>query len=582
VFRISILLATWLLTTTTMGGGGCCWAFCLQEPTSTSRTRTRTRNIIKHPPPPPPTVSSVVLLLRKGRSCEDENEDDDPISTNTSNAKTMASCGVVSRRGVLRDVMGGGGCGLLLSTNTNVGWASSFPAASSSSSPGLDSNPITITTTTTDVATTLFNDDDLISSLTYQRVLGQGAYKTVYLVGVEQARTTTTTQQWALAVEKVTSKSKAKNALYGIQVANELQDRLTLLQLEQQQQQHGYYYPFEQVHAWWFQSTPPSDFETNRRVFRAANSSVKNHNDDRTQRIPHTFRGRSKWLLALKPVYEMDFQRFMAKSPSTKYAIVGGQDAAPTTKNSTNSHVVAGIHLSDRDTSALRLAYQLCEAGRQMHAAGLIHRDIKPKNIMLSEGRPILIDFGFSDFASDNDIIRTKKNTKTSSCTNCCIHEPGKIKGDKAYMLAEDAAVYQSCQRGDTYAMGKTFYEVLFSSTTSSSASGGSSSSSSGSSTSSSSSSSTTSITTGKTSIAAQQEAAFRYKLLASPKKSRGVFSSHGRDLLLDLIRGLCRKEKPFSFQDATEYLVAMAQSTDSTTNSTISTTATSLDAVDS
>ena len=64
---------------------------------------------------------------------------------------------------------------------------------------------------------------------------------------------------------------------------------------------------------------------------------------------------------------------------------------------------VAGVLLDEM--SAVMLARELCRAGRIMHEAGLVHRDIKPKNCMLSRGRPVIIDFGFSEYGGGEDRV---------------------------------------------------------------------------------------------------------------------------------------------------------------------------------
>lgn len=54
-----------------------------------------------------------------------------------------------------------------------------------------------------------------------------------------------------------------------------------------------------------------------------------------------------------------------------------------------------------------RIGRVLAEALRSIHAAGIVHRDVKPANVMLLDGDPILIDFGIAHVADEARITRT-------------------------------------------------------------------------------------------------------------------------------------------------------------------------------
>jgi serine/threonine protein kinase len=49
----------------------------------------------------------------------------------------------------------------------------------------------------------------------------------------------------------------------------------------------------------------------------------------------------------------------------------------------------------------LRLARGVAEAIRSIHACGVVHRDIKPGNVLLEDGDPVLIDFGIAHLQDD-------------------------------------------------------------------------------------------------------------------------------------------------------------------------------------
>lgn len=103
--------------------------------------------------------------------------------------------------------------------------------------------------------------------------------------------------------------------------------------------------------------------------------------------------------------------------------------------------------LSDRDV--LRIGATLCGALTHAHARGVIHRDVKPSNIIcpgLEEGLATakLTDFGIARMA-DHDVL-----TRT-----------GDIIGTLAYMAPEQARGEKISGAADAYALGVVLYEAL-------------------------------------------------------------------------------------------------------------------------
>lgn len=54
-----------------------------------------------------------------------------------------------------------------------------------------------------------------------------------------------------------------------------------------------------------------------------------------------------------------------------------------------------------------RLARNLIEATKAVHAAGIVHRDIKPTNVMVSAAGPVLVDFGIAMGEGESHVTRT-------------------------------------------------------------------------------------------------------------------------------------------------------------------------------
>ena len=100
----------------------------------------------------------------------------------------------------------------------------------------------------------------------------------------------------------------------------------------------------------------------------------------------------------------------------------------------------------------LRIAKLMEAAARALHSAheaGVIHRDIKPGNIMITpEGDPVLLDFGLAR-ESDGD--------------QPALTQTGDIFGTPAYMAPEQllAQRMQVDRRADVWALGVTLFECL-------------------------------------------------------------------------------------------------------------------------
>ncbi len=94
---------------------------------------------------------------------------------------------------------------------------------------------------------------------------------------------------------------------------------------------------------------------------------------------------------------------------------------------------------------ALTIATKLCSALGHAHDRGVVHRDVKPANIMFdSAGRPVVTDFG---------IARTTDRTQLTA--------PGSKFGTPNYMSPEQAKGLPANCQTDVYSAGAVLYEML-------------------------------------------------------------------------------------------------------------------------
>jgi serine/threonine protein kinase len=98
--------------------------------------------------------------------------------------------------------------------------------------------------------------------------------------------------------------------------------------------------------------------------------------------------------------------------------------------------------LSDREIG--EIGADLCEALDHAHSRGVVHRDIKPQNVQVTEGEPRakLMDFGIARLADDSSLTA-----------------PGDVVGTLAYMSPEQAEGRPAGPEADVYSLALVLYE---------------------------------------------------------------------------------------------------------------------------
>jgi serine/threonine protein kinase len=111
-------------------------------------------------------------------------------------------------------------------------------------------------------------------------------------------------------------------------------------------------------------------------------------------------------------------------------------------EGSTLARLAHAGELSDREIG--EIGADLCEALDHAHSRGVVHRDIKPQNVQVTEGEPRakLMDFGIARLADDAQLTAT-----------------GDVVGTLAYMSPEQAEGRPAGPEADVYSLALMLYE---------------------------------------------------------------------------------------------------------------------------
>lgn len=90
---------------------------------------------------------------------------------------------------------------------------------------------------------------------------------------------------------------------------------------------------------------------------------------------------------------------------------------------------------------ALRLAIHLGGALLHVHNVGLLHMDVKPSNVIVVKGRPVLVDFGMARW-------RTAPR-------------PASVRGTDPYIAPEECLLETITPAADVFGLGVSIYELL-------------------------------------------------------------------------------------------------------------------------
>jgi serine/threonine protein kinase len=109
----------------------------------------------------------------------------------------------------------------------------------------------------------------------------------------------------------------------------------------------------------------------------------------------------------------------------------------------------------------LKIGIEICEGLEKAHRSGVLHRDLKPGNTMLTKNGTKLMDFGLAKAMPALPAIPSLTASLDSPAASSPLTAQGTVVGTFQYMAREQLAGHEADVRSDLFSLGAVLYEMF-------------------------------------------------------------------------------------------------------------------------